>query len=306
MAAIDLVAAGHAASEPRTPAVRGGDIFDPDHVTAVAHKGNVGVDLLGSVQVCNDTRVPFAAAEPSPPAPIPGSSPKDFASLADSLLLIFADALDDLERSRIANENRVRALRDAKGMAGSPEEARLNALVDAIAALEHQAELNLARALRSHPLGAWCKQTIGIGPKQGARLLAAIGDPYWNSAADRPRRGPAELWAYCGYHVLHTTNQFASDDHGSVVGGVAPSRRRGQKANWNADAKMRAYLVAESCMKHRNSPYRPVYDAGRAKYADLPITELHKHNRALRLVAKAVLRDLYLEAKRLHEAGEWR
>lgn len=45
-----------------------------------------------------------------------------------ALLTIYADLLDDLERSRIATENRIRSLRDVKGLAGSPEEERLDAI----------------------------------------------------------------------------------------------------------------------------------------------------------------------------------
>jgi hypothetical protein len=267
--------------------------------------------------------------------------------LADALLLIYADALDDIEAVRIANENRVRALRDAKGMADTPEEARLSGLVDALRSLEHGAELELKRALRKHPLGGWVRDTVGVGEKQGARLLAAIGWP-----GDRAM--VSQLWSYAGYGVVHpgdrngydtqddlvaggahpvndahdrhatpaTPDHSTSDTQQGCVGeryGWAPRRRRGVRSSWNPAARMRAYLVAESCIKHRSSPYRAVYDDGRAKYADAvhrfpcvrcgpsgspapvgsPLNDGHKHARALRLVAKAVLRDLWVEAKRI-------
>jgi hypothetical protein len=97
---------------------------------------------------------------------------------------------------------------------------------------------------------------------------------------------------------------------------------KGQKANWNPDARMRAHLVAESCIKQMTGTYRPVYEAGRVKYVDAlhpatchrcgpkgkpaqpgtPLSDGHKHARALRLVAKAILKDMYLEAKTWHEA----
>lgn len=230
--------------------------------------------------------------------------------------LLFAAAFhSDVERVRIATENRLRAMRDETG--GAIDLRVYEQQIEAFARIEHQAELQLKRTLRSHPLGPWVKATIGVGEKQGARLIAAIGDPAWNTLEDRPRRGPAELWAYCGY---------------------APGQRRqrGQRANWNAEAKMRAWLIAESCVKQagaggamtesspndrarRPSPYRAVYDRARAKHAeavhdapcarcgpsgkpaqpDSPLSDGHKHARALREVAKAVLRDLFLEAKRL-------
>ena len=84
---------------------------------------------------------------------------------------------------------------------------------------------------------------------------------------------------------------------------------------------MRAFLVAESCIKQSGTPHRAVYDATRAKYADAlhaaecircgpkgkpapigsPLSDGHKHARALRAVAKEVLKELWREARRIHE-----
>jgi hypothetical protein len=286
------------------------------------------------------------------------------------LLALLADALDDIERTRIANENRLRQLtRDEADADGEergfgltldqPQVAALADVVDALGKLEHQATLNLQRAVRKHPLGPWVKGTVGVGEKQGARLLAAIGDPYWNTLYNRPRL-VSELWAYCGLHV-HPAAHGPSDTHGARGGGdqthpghgdsgtqsrsagvtkqgdpgqvrsesqrttagVAPTRARGQRANWSTTAKTRAYLVAESCIKQARSPYRGVYEDGRKKYADAihaascrrcgpagkpaetgtPLSAGHQHARAMRLVMKELLKDLWRESKRLHEAG---
>jgi hypothetical protein len=258
----------------------------------------------------------------------------------ETLLLIFSDSLDDFERVRMATANRIGALRRDKGLEGSPEEARLQGVLDGLTALEHGVELELKRALRKHPLGPWVKQTVGVGEKQAARLLGVIGDPYWNTLHDRPRT-VSELWAYCGYHVLPT--QSSSDPqrtfggesvegnpghgpdetHGRVAG-VAPRRARGQRANWNTLARSRCYLIAESCIKQAHSPYRKVYDDARAKYADAThaspcvqcgtkgkpapagsdLRDGHKHARGLRMVAKAMLKDLWLAARDAHIPSE--
>lgn len=237
-------------------------------------------------------------------------------ALADPMLALLADVLDDLERTRIANENRLRQLTrseaDSDGLDRGfgltddhPAVASAAALVDGLAAMEHQATLALQRAVRLHPLGAWIKSTPGVGEKQGARLLAAIGDPYWNTLHDRPRL-VSELWSYCGY--------------GDAAKQV---RRRGHKSNWSPTAKMRAHLVAVSCMKNLSGPYRLVYEAGREKYADsihradcvrcgpsgkpapagTPLSAGHQHACALRLVSKAILRDLWATARDIHEQG---
>jgi hypothetical protein len=229
-------------------------------------------------------------------------------------LLNAAALLDDIERARIAAENRKRALtlpveKGGKGLdLLHPAVGTATELLLPVRAAEHAATLELKRQLRRHPLGPWVKRTIGVGEKQGARLLAALGDPYWHPLYDRPRT-VSELWAYCGYHVID---------------GEAARRRRGERINWNPEAKMRAFLVAESCMKQRTSPYRSVYEEHRARHdaavhsdpcppcgpaghpalAGSPLSDGHKYVRALRATAKAVLRDLWREARELHQSHD--
>lgn len=321
--------------------------------------------------------------------------------LSDPFLALAADVLDDLEQVRVANSNRLEQLcrtePDADGITRGfgldqthPDVARLAAIVDTMATAEHAATLNLQRTLRKHPLGPWVKSMGGVGEKQAARLLAAIGDPYirpeMHYADGRPPeparpRTVSELWAYCGYHVvpaghprIDAHDDRASGDPASVrhsgsgthgfradgtnpttdgnpgqvthhahpaIAGVAAARTRGQRANWSSTAKAKAWLIADSCVKQlkrpcrkdpdhgyaihepdcRCSPYRVVYDQAKAKYADAthrvpcvrcgpagkpaqpgtPLSDGHKHARAMRLVAKTLLRDLWVEAKRIHE-----
>lgn len=321
----------------------------------------------------------MADPEPNPAAPVLAetddrrgpakdqSSPTGSAlGLADPLLALAADVLDDLERVRIANENRLRQLTRAEADVDGldrgfglpldhPDVTRQAAIVlaflcdSAVAStgktpkkagccLEHDAERNLAALLRKNPLGGWVKQARGVGPKQGARLLASIGDPYFNTLHNRPRT-VSELWAYAGYHVL-PAGQTARDSQGALASGgqtggdpdhpgtgaqagpvgVAATRVRNHKVNWSPTAKMRAHLVAVSILK-AGGPYRDVYDATRAKYdgalhqvecrrcgpagkpaqVGSPLSAGHQHARALRAVAKTVLRDLWREAKRIHE-----
>lgn len=304
-------------------------------------------------------------------APVLASNP--WADSNAPLLALLADALDDIERTRTATANRLRQLTrseadkdgEERGFGltlAQPQVAAVAAMLKAIkhdddvlknlgydvkaigrpcACLECSAVRNLEKAVRQHPLGPWVKATIGVGEKQGARLLAAIGDPYWNTLHDRPRL-VSELWAYCGLHVLPAAQSMTAAhpggggggkqgdpgqkniaSHGSRAG-VAPTRARGQRANWSTTAKTRAYLIAESCIKQARSPYRAIYDDGRTKYADAvhpapckrcgpsgkpaeagsPLSAGHQHARAMRLVMKAILHDLWAESKRLHEGDE--
>lgn len=119
-------------------------------------------------------------------------------------------------------------------------------------------------------------------------------------------------------------DQRTRETHQCSVAGIsrsAPKRTRGQKSNWSEEARKRAWLIATSCVKAaKGTRYRDVYDATRAKYADAghntpcarcgpagkpapigsPLSDGHKHARALRAIAKEVLRDLWIEARRLH------
>lgn len=256
----------------------------------------------------------------------------------DPVLDLAAAVVDDLERVRIANENRLRQLTRAetdsdgeeRGFGLTPDHpdvARLAVLVEALNEAEKRAISNLEHRMRRHPLGSWVKSIRGVGLKQAARLLAAIGDPYWNDLHDRPRL-VSELWSYCGY----------GDAERQI-------RRKGAKANWSDDAKKRAWVVAESIQKQlvkpcysvkdedgkylhavhvedcKCSPYRVLYDQTRSKYSGAvhakacvrcgpsgkpaqpgsPISATHNKARAYRAVSKALLKDLWHESKRLHE-----
>jgi hypothetical protein len=210
-------------------------------------------------------------------------------SLLDPALCLAADVVDDIERVRIANDNRLRQLvrvgEDADGEERGfgldpdhPDVMTLAIMIETMKKLEHEATLGLQRKMRKHPLGAWMKAQKGIGEKQGARLLAAIGDPYINSAKGQPRTVSA-LWAYCGLHVLPGGQSIDDDQVGLAAGdqlrdtgqpdadnlrsfaGVAARRKKGQRANWSSKAKMRSYLIAESCIKQLSSDCRSGHPA---------------------------------------------
>lgn len=159
-------------------------------------------------------------------------------SLLDPALALAADVLDDLERVRTANGNRLRILTtseaDSDGeMRGfgldesHPDVAKLAAIVGMLEKVEHDAVLNLQRQMRRHPLHPWAKSIRGAGDKQVARLLAAVGDPYIRPELERedgtiipagPRTVSA-LWAYCGLHVLSASGHFNVDSHDHTAAG---------------------------------------------------------------------------------------
>lgn len=259
-------------------------------------------------------------------------------SLFDPTLATLAALLDDIEGNRKAHANRVRILTadepDEDGIIrgfgldeSHPAVGILTGLGDQLAALEHQTILALQRAMRQHPLAPWQKQAKGVGEKQLARLLASIGDPYLRTMPDGTEqpRTVSQLWAYCGLHNL-PSGQSTFGAHGSAAAGAttppgstkphptpdrhpsapgshtAARRAKGVKANWSTDAKTRAYLIATSIVKQTSSPYRATYDARRAHTAEThpDWTAGHSHNDALRIVSKAILRDLWRAARTYH------
>lgn len=207
--------------------------------------------------------------------------------------------LDDMERVRIMNSNRIGALERLFGDSLPHLEEVSKPLSDA----EHLAELELIRTWRKHPLSVWTKDIRGVGEKSIARLIAEIGDPaigttgHWevssngatedseiptsdapdpedNAPKDRRwiidgefERSVSQLWAYCG------------------VGD--PARSRIPKGAVQADllkrgkprAKKQLYLIATSMLKsgvrkdedgvsYAISPFGQLYLDSRAKYAD--------------------------------------
>lgn len=245
--------------------------------------------------------------------------------LADPALYLLASQLDAIEGLRIASANRHRmATRDVadvdghmRGLGldeGHPSVALSAALLRDLDAAEHAVVLGLQRAMRKHPLSGWQKATRGVGEKQLARLLGSIGDPYWNTAEDRPRT-VSQLWAYCGLHVLPAGGDLGhrTPDTQSGSAGVAARRAKGQRANWSTEAKTKAYLIAESCLKAGS--YRDVYDDHKARAAAAthvapcagckakvgePLTLGHQHSRAMRAMSKAILKDLWIASRELH------
>lgn len=308
------------ASETHIHAVAG-DPFLIDQISAETH--NAGVDeipFLPATAATESNNHSLAGTLSSPDAvvrPEPSGDSRRGMILYNPYLCLLSDSLDDIEALRIATDNRVRALtrneEDADGEmrglgldARSPEVSRSMALAENIQALEHQATLDLQREVKRSPLYGWVARNKGVGAKQAGRLLAVLGDPYWNDLHDRPRT-VSELWAYAGYAVHF---------------GHADRRMKGHKNNWNDKAKSRAFLMAQSCIKRLDGEYRKVYDAAREQYAKSvhphecvrcgpagkpalegsPLSLGHQHARALRRVAKEILKDLWLEAKAIHEA----
>ena len=311
----------HNPHDTHVPFVDGGTDFNPCHSASDTQSRCVGVEPLStSAQMSTDNQQIRGGRGPF---------------LYDPTLEMAAKIVDDLENMRKANENRLRQLtRDVEDSDGEtrglglpldhPDVARVAGIVEGIKHLEGEAIKNLQKIVRRHPLwNGFLKAQKGVGEKQSARLLAAIGDPYWHVPYDRPRT-VSELWAYCGYHVLPGTQPpiDTRDPHGAGIQtstssnihtrvdthglyGVAARRTRGQKVNWNPDAKMRAYLIGTQCQIYFDSPYRIVTDQRRSHTAIThpEWTKLHSLNDGIRVATKTFLKDLWIASRDIHEGA---
>lgn len=252
-------------------------------------------------------------------------------TLESPVLTMTAASLDDVEHLRIASENRLRELTrtgpdqdgEVRGLGldeSHPDVKMAMGIVENIRSLEEQQVKALQSQMKRHTLYGWVKSSKGVGEKQAARLLAAVGDPYMAERINKTTDGKVvnvdisprtrrEFLTYCGYGI--------ADD------GQARRRKKGERANWNAEAKMRVYLIANSIIKTKGE-LRDVYDDARAKYdvavhkvecvrcgpagkpaaAGTTLSAGHSHARALRAVSRRVLTDLYNEAKRIHMEQE--
>jgi hypothetical protein len=217
---------------------------------------------------------------------------------------IWAQELEDMQKLRIASANRIgRGTKGCETNAAKTVDADFyQAHLEALEREEHVVALAMRRCYRRSvdpAIVAWQKATPGIGEHLLARLLGVIGDPvhttrhHWEGNGDGRvlvddgpyERRVSDLWSYCGH------------------GDATRKRRKGMDKDEAAalgsdQAKMLTRLLAVSCMRCRQSPYRAVYDARRALTVDRFDTEdwtpLHQHNDALRLTGKAILRDLWL------------
>lgn len=249
--------------------------------------------------------------------------------MSDMILNTLAATLDDIEGMRKATANRLRILTasepDADGVVrgmglgeGHYSVMALRQTLEDLEYIEKHTVKDLQTAMKQHPLGPWVKAQKGVGEKTAARLLAAVGDPYWIDEAEfeddegnvvhRPARARtvSELWAYAGLHVDRAAN-------------AAVRRKKGVQSNWKTEIKTRAYLIAEACVKAgvrkdpeddtkrvATSAYAKVYLDRRARTAQThpEWTPGHSHNDAMRIVSKELLKDMWIASKNIHERKE--
>lgn len=224
--------------------------------------------------------------------------------------------LEDVEQTRVRGGNRLAASRRQGYDDPEFEEA-----LDGIGFAEEKFVKLLVSKLKVEapkPVLDFAKATSGIGLKSLARLMGEVGDfatfteAWWEEGDEKTEGkkvlvtgetfsiGVRDLWSYCG----------VGDPTRKMKGGITQAELF---ALGNPRAKKQAWLMATACLKAKTSPYNPLYYTVRAKYEKAVHSRVcaqcgtkghpapegsalrpgHVHANALRLVAKAILKDLW-------------
>lgn len=265
-------------------------------------------------------------------------------TLIPAELGIISANLDDLEKVRIASENRYRILTtneadkdgEVRGFGLDPNNKsvkRIRDVADKIAEAEKDAIKALELTMKGSALLPWIEEQKGAGLKTMGRFLSCIGDPFYHYQRGTARVLP-ELWAYCG---LHTVMPEGESDNNKRE---AARRRKGQKANWDMEARKRLYVITESLVKqgvrkaamvddegntildengepkmcrYGITKWGDIYVARRERNSELhgpdsevPWTDAHSDMDAKRILGREFLRDLWKESRDIHlrELGE--
>ncbi len=225
---------------------------------------------------------------------------------------VVARQFQDTQQARIRAENRYRS--------ATKRDEHIDPSFTEPFLLMQQAEDMYGKILRKHyrqvvhpAIKAWVEATDGLGEHTMGRLLGEIGEPgiafpaHWEEnpealwAKEGKRsiifeepfsRGVRQLWAYCGF------------------GDPERRRRKGMAQEdalglGNPLAKTLAWNIAADCIKlngvpdkngrrRARSPYRVYYEQTKKRFeAERDWTPGHIKNSCERLVAKAILKDLW-------------
>jgi hypothetical protein len=260
-----------------------------------------GVDLLAST----DQGLPVThgasvgAGDPSPVLPSILRTPPIRRSAGEPEMLpwrelrLACEIAEDIAEQEGALDNRIRASAVTK--------ATEKHLVRMAAAL-HQAKLaadlnrrDTYRAVVPKAIREWQEYTAGIGDEGLPRLLGHIGHPAWKWVheaqgetrdailVDSSHRTFGQLIAYCGLVPCRRRHKGMTADDAQGLG----RRRVGPII----------HMIADSAgIKNRDSIYRGWYDDARTFYDTQDIAPGHAMNRALRIVKREILRDLWTVA----------
>lgn len=189
-------------------------------------------------------------------------------------LRYLGDLYQQLQKTRIATENRIRAYKQLNDIGDAP--TFFYDVADIFKKLERRTSSEARKELEKLPIWTeWLQYVKGVGPTLAAKILGMIGHI---SRFDTI----SKLWRYAGYAVID----------GKAERGLGPDN----KFHYNRRLKTALYLLGESFIKQR-SKYREVYDHYKKLYAEVKHPEWPAwriHRTAMRKMIKRFLAHLWL------------
>lgn len=191
-----------------------------------------------------------------------------------SLAKTHYETLKDLEKLRIATENRIRSL---KGF--DIDTTFLKEELKTIKFLEKKANMEMIKAVEKNKIFSWLMNVDGIADKSAAMLVALMGD------VDRFQT-ISSLWAYAGL---------------GVENGEAPRRKKGNQIHYNPHLKSLCLgIIGGNFIRSKAEPqYQNYLDKKIFYEQNRDWKKLRRHRAAIRFVVKEFMKRLWLEWRRL-------
>lgn len=184
---------------------------------------------------------------------------------------ILYETVKDLERTRIAMDNRVR---DYEGQ-WHVDATLLRKQLGMIKKMEAKAGQKLIKTAEEYEIFEWLTKIRGIAGKSSAQLIALIGDI---GRFDKV----SSLWHYAGLHVDQK--------------GKAPKLKKDEKANYNPKLKTLCLGIIGKNLLRKDLPYRKFYDEMRRYYKrNRDWSKGHIHQASIRYMVKQFVKHLWLK-----------
>lgn len=170
--------------------------------------------------------------------------------------------------------------------------AALDSMIASLMPVRARLKKELVVVMKGSRLAEWVGSTHGLGP--GLYFVLGLMPPI----DEENLTSPAKVWRYLGLDVVHSADEEPeTDEDGNFLPGQgeARRRRRGKVAGFSPYLRAQAiYRIADPIVKV-GGPYREVYDRRKARTKETwpDATDGHRHADALRVTAKAVLRDAW-------------
>lgn len=239
-------------------------------------------------------------------------------------LIFTARALGDVQKSRVALGNRIKAIKRSGQFPVTEyhEYSLLGTAAVAVGDIEKKVEKELRRLAKMHFMADWIREQKGIDFPGFALLLGVTGDlsrfptvsKLWKflglhvtpaGTAPKPKKGVAWTHTNCrGLHPRSCKPGCKTDHHPNctpdgIGTAYAPQGRvvAAQIATSIVKLGAEGTVSAKTGRKGRGGPYRAAYDAKKEYYDVIhpDWTKAHVHNAAMRYAVKMLLKHMWVE-----------